>query len=184
MEFVFALFSLLGFTRRVDFGKVDPNDVEAYWRLERDIDQAERKGRAELAAALSAWGLRDMKHYEAVKEALNERHGNNPDFSMAAARVNFEAQMNSGGYQLPASYSVPPHGITLDRYAAIKARIELGQELGSILASYQLNPSSWGVVEATWAERMGPGADAMASAIFRSQFGAMHRQALAVFKAN
>ncbi len=177
------ILGMFGGSAKVDFGKVNPDDVEAYWRADHDIDQGERAGPAELAAALGKWGLKDMDHWEKVKGALGERHVNNPEFSMAASRVNFDEQMKSmaGSYQMPPEYSTPPHGITLDRYAGIKARLELGQPLDAILADCKLDGPRWAEVDGTWSWRMGPQADAMAKNILSSTYFGMHQQALAAY---
>jgi hypothetical protein len=181
LDIILGIFG--GKQKPVDFGKVNPDDIEAYWRVDHDVDQAERKGAGELAAALAKWGLRDMAHWEQVKAALVERHGDNPEFSMAASRVGYElqAQNMAGSYQMPPQYSTPPHGVTLDRYAAIKARLDLGQALAAILPEYQLDPARWQEVDATWSGRMGPHADAFAGQILRSTYHGMYQQAAAAY---
>jgi hypothetical protein len=178
-----TILGLFGKPRPIDFGKIDPDDVEAYWRVDHDVDQAERAGPAQLAQALATWGLRDMAHWEQVQGALAERHQANPQFAMAASRVQMQAQMASiaGTYQLPPEYSTPPHGITLDRYAAIRARLELGHPLPAVLAEFQLDPARWSEVDRTWSWRMGPQADALAAQILSSTYFGMHQQALASY---
>lgn len=167
----------------IDYGAVDPDDLEAYWRLEHDVDQAERRGDDALAAALRRWGLADRDHVERVKAALGARHREKPEFAMAAVRVQYERQLArmATGYALPPQYASPPHGVTIDRYAAIKARLDLGQDLGAILAELPLDPSRWAEVDQTWAGRMGPAADAMAGQFLRMSYGAMYRQAAAAY---
>ncbi len=169
--------------RAPDFGQVDPDDLEAYWRLDHDVDQAERKGPAALAAALARWGLNDKAHAERVQAALAERHGAKPEFAMAAARVQYEQQLANmaAAYQLPPQYASPPHGVSIDRYAATKARLDLGQQLPQLLAELQLDPGRWAEVEQTWTGRMGPAADAMAGQFLRMSYGAMYRQAAAAY---
>jgi hypothetical protein len=181
MGFIDALLGI--FSGKVDFGKIDPDDIEAYWRADHDIDQAEREGEAELAQALARWGLADLAHWEKVESALLDRHKDNPAFAMAASRVGFEVQMQSVAhtYRIPPEYVAPPHGITLDQYAAIKARIQLGHPLGTVLAESRLDLPRWNEVDAMWSWRMGPQADAMAANILGSTYYGMHQQALAAY---
>lgn len=184
MGFLDSLLGLVGGGGKVDFGNLDPNSVESYWRADHLIDQAERKGPAELAATLAKLGLRDMRHWEKVKAALAERHKDNPDFAMAASRVGYEMQMASvsSQYQMPPEYATPPHGITLDRYAGIRARLELGHPLDTVLREAQLDPARWSEVDRTWSWRMGPQADMFASQILSSTYFGMYQQALAVYR--
>ncbi len=181
LDAILGLFG--GGNAKVDFGKINPDDVEAYWRVDHDVDQGERAGAAELAQALAKWGLKDLAHWEKVKGALGERHSSNPEFSMAASRVQYELQMKSmqGSYQMPPEYASPPHGITLDRYASINARLQLGHPLPAVLADFQLDPARWTEVDNTWKWRMGPQADAMASSILNSTYMGMQQQALAAY---
>jgi len=186
MELIETLLSWLGSHKpSVDFGKVNPDSVDDYWRLDHDIDQAERKGPAELSAALAKWGLRDLKHVERVKSELFERHGKKPDFSMGAVRVSYAAQTANmaGSYQIPEAYTAPPHGMTLERYATVKARVQLGQSLAAILPEYQLDSGMWNTVETTWSERMGAQADMLAAGMLRSMYTMLHQHALAAYGA-
>lgn len=178
-----AILGLFGGSAKIDYGKINPDDIEAYWRVDHDVDQGERAGPAELAQALAKWGLKDMAHWEKVKEALAVRHNSNPEFAMAASRVQYEAQMANmaGSYQMPPEYATPPHGITLDRYAAINARLELGQPADAVLADFGLDSGRWVEVDRTWKWRMGPQADAMAANILGSSYFAMHQQAKAAY---
>ncbi len=178
-----AILGLFGGPAKVDYGKINPDDVEAYWRVDHDVDQGERAGPAELAQALAKWGLKDMAHWEKVKEALAVRHNGNPEFAMAASRVQYQAQMASvsSSYQMPPEYATPPHGITLDRYAAINARLQLGHPHAAVLADFQLDAGRWAEVDGTWKWRMGPQADAMAANILSSTYFGMHQQAMAAY---
>ncbi|MCA9674053.1 MAG: hypothetical protein H6708_34040 [Kofleriaceae bacterium] len=168
---------------KVNFGNVNPDDIESYWVVDHEIDQAERAGEAELAAAFARWGLKNMDHWEQVKGALYQRHGQNPDFSMAAGRVQHRIQMASvaESYQMPPEYSSPVHGVDLNRYAAIKARLQLGQAPAQVLPEYQLDPARWHEVDQTWGWRMGPQGDAFAGQILAGSYHAMYQQALAAY---
>ncbi len=183
MRLLDIVLSLFKGTSKLDFGRLDPDDLEVYWRADHQIDQAERRGAAELAAALASWGLRDLDHWEKAKSGLLGRHGNNPEFKMAGLRVNFDIQLAhmSSSYEMPTQYIAPPHGVTLDRYASIKARLDLGQPVGSVLGAYQLDDHRWREVDGTWAGRMGPQSDAMAGNILRSIYGGMYQAATSVY---
>ena len=102
---------------------------------------------------------------------------------MAASRVQHEAQMANvaGSYQMPPEYATPPHGITLDRYAAINARLQLGHPAAAVLAEFHIDGGRWAEVDHTWKWRMGPQADAMAANILSSSYFAMHQQAMAAY---
>jgi hypothetical protein len=167
----------------VNFGNVNADDIESRWIVDHELDQAERAGPAELAAALAKWGLKSMDHWEDVQGALHQRYGNDPDFTMAAGRVQYRIQMAdmASSYEMPAEYSAPVHGIDLNRYAAIKGRLELGQQAAQVLPEYQLDDARWQEVDHTWSSRMGPQADAFAANILRGSYHAMHQQALAAY---
>lgn len=183
MDLIATVLSWLGGKPSVDFGKVNPDSVDDYWRLDHDMDQAERKGPAQVSAALAKWGLRDVKHVERVKSEIFARLGNTPDFAMGAARVSYAVQMENmaSAYQMPTAYTTPPHGMTLERYATLKARLQLGKPLSALLAEYQLDAGMWDAVQATWSERMGGQADAMAANMLSSMYSVLHQQALAAY---
>jgi hypothetical protein len=181
MGFLDSILQMFG---KLDYGKLGPDDLENYWRADHDIDQGERAGEAQLAAAFAKWGMRDAAHWEKVEEAILAKHNQNPELAMACSRVGFERAMASisNTYQMPPEYATPPHGITLDRYAAIRARLDLGHPLGTVLAESHLDLQRWNEVERTWAWRMGPQADAMAANILGSSYMGMHQQALAAYR--
>jgi hypothetical protein len=186
MSILDLLLGLFGGPRKVDLGRVSPDDLDAYWKIDREVDQAERKGDAALAQVFSSYGIRDRDHFDRIKGALHERHGQNPEFKMGAARVGFEVQMREmagSGYQVPAPYLAAPHGVTLDRYASIQVRLEGGEPAASVYASYQLDEGRWREAADAWAGRMGPDADLMAGNILRSQLQAMRHCAAAAYGA-
>jgi hypothetical protein len=186
MSILDLILGLFGSTRKVDFGRINPDDVDAYWKIDREVDQAERKGAADLAQVFSSYGIRDKDHFDSIKGALHQRHGENPEFKMGAVRVGFEVQMRemaSKGYQVPAPYLATPHGVTLDRYASIQYRLAAGEPATSVFASYQLDEARWREASDSWAGRMGPDADAMAGNILRSQFQVMQQYAASAYGA-
>lgn len=84
--------ALTSLFKGLDFGRIDPNDLQIGWRVELELDQAEREGDAQLAAALDKYGLSSMGHWEKVKNALDERHMANPEYQAALTRVRAEHQ--------------------------------------------------------------------------------------------
>lgn len=168
----------------VSFGNVDPDDIESYWLVDHELDQAERQGEEALSAALAKWGLKSMSHWEDVQGALYQKHGQNPDFTMAASRVQHRVQMASLSehYEMPAEYKAPVHGVDLERYAVINARLGHGQDPAAVLGEYQLDQARWQEAQSTWAARMGPSADAFAANILRQSYHAMSLQAQAAYK--
>jgi hypothetical protein len=103
---------------------------------------------------------------------------------MAAARIQMEEQTASiaNAYQMPPEYAVPPHGVTLDRYAAIRAQIDLGYAYAAVLAKYNLDDARWAEVDRTWTWRMSPQADALAAQILSSTYHGMRMQAMASYR--
>jgi hypothetical protein len=184
MSIIDLILGLFGGKKKIDFGRLHPDDIDGYWRVDHDLDQAERRGGNATAEALAKYGLRSTDHAEEVKHAIFEKHGQTPEFKMAGLRVAFDIQvgeMQNGAYQFPPQYLVPPHGITLDRYAAIHARIKNGEPPPSVLGAYQLDEPRWREVDGVWRERMGPNADAIAGNILASQYGVMVQCAAAYY---
>ena len=170
--------------KSVNFGNVDPDNIESFWIVDHELDQAERESPQALATALAKWGLKSMDHWEEVQGALHQRHGQNPDFNMAAARVQQRVQTAnmSQQYQMPAEYSSPVHGIDLIGYATVKARLELGQSPQQVLNEHRLDPNRWQEVDQTWSWRMGPQGDAFAGNILRGNFHTAYLQAQAAYR--
>jgi hypothetical protein len=177
------ILGLFGGQKKVDFGTINPDDVDGHYRVDHELDQAERQGPAALAQALARYQLRSLEHWSEIQASFFERFGQTPDFKMAALRVGFEIQIQNMGasYQFPPQYLTPPHGITLDRYAAINARLQNGEPPAAVLGSYQLDEPRWREVDGTWRMRMGPNADALAGNILNSQYGVMVQCAAAYY---
>jgi len=178
------ILGMFGRKKAVDFGKVNPDDIESYWLVDHQLDQAEREGPQALQACLARWGLSSMDHWDQVKGALYQRHGHHPDFNMAAARVQQRVQTAemSQQYQMPAEYSSPVHGVDLIGYATVKARLELGQSPHQVLAEHRLDPPRWHEVDQTWSWRMGPQSDAFAGNILRGNYHVAYLQAQAAYR--
>jgi hypothetical protein len=175
---------LFGGSGKVDFGKMNPDSVDDYYRADHDIDQGERKGAAEHSAALAAWGFKSVGAYEKARGAIYQRVGNRPDFAIAAVRVGYEKQMQNmaGSYQMPPQYQAPVEGVDLERLATIRARIDLARQAPhDILSEYRLDPPRWQNVEGAWQQRMGGRADAMASSMLNSMYHQYYTVAKAAY---
>ncbi len=156
---------------RSEFGNLNPDDVDGYYRASHEIDQAERSGPAEHAAALARYGLQNGEHWEEVQGAFARRHQNNPDFMHAAARIGLEMQMKSVSehYQFPQSYLEPIEGVSLEQLAQIQAVIE-SSGAAAAYAKFGLDEARYQRISAGWQARMGGNADAMAANILSGQF--------------
>lgn len=164
------LMSLLGMGRS-EFGNLSPDDVDGYYRASHEIDQAERQGPTELAAAFARYGLKNEDHWDEVRGAFARRHQHNPDFMHAAARVGMQMQMQSVAhqYQFPQGYLDPIEGVSLEQLAQIQATIETqGQQ--AAFAKFGLDGARFERINGGWQARMGGGADAMAAQILSGQY--------------
>jgi hypothetical protein len=179
------LLGLFGGGAKPDFAAFNPDDFDTYHRALGAIDQAERRGAADLQATLARYGLRDLEHWERVQSSMNDRNGRNPEWALSAARVQFESQVASltASYPLPSQYTAPPHGISLDRFAAIRARCALGEPMGAVLAAYGIDTARWMEVEQTWSWRMGPQADMTAAQFYNTGYQFLYDQAHAAYGA-
>jgi len=184
MGFLDIILGLFGGKKSVNFGNVNPDDIESYWLVDHELDQAERESPQAHQACLAKWGLKSMDHWDQVKGELYQRHGQNPDFNMAAARVQQRVQNANmaQSYQMPAEYSAPVHGVDLIGYATVKARLELGQNPGQVLAEHRLDPGRWNEVDQAWSWRMGPQGDAFAGNILRGNYHVAYLQAQAAYR--
>jgi hypothetical protein len=175
---------LFGGGGKVNFGKMNPDNVEDYWRADHEVDQGERQGPDAHRAALAKWGFSSAGAFENAQGAMAQRHQHNPDFAMAASRVQYEVQMQSvaATYQIPPQYQAPVEGIDLERLATIRARIDLARQAPhDILAEYRLDPPRWQNVEGTWQQRMGGRADAMAASMLNSMYHQFYTHAKAAY---
>lgn len=160
-----------------DFGNMNPDDYEAYWRADHEIDQAERESPAALKAALGKYGARSKDHWDEIKGAFHQRHSGNPDFMMAASRVNYSVQMENVAdvYQMPGDYQSPVEGVSLDQLARVQAAVEQAEPGGAAAvqqacARFGLDPARYQRVLSGWQSRMGGSADAMAATMLSQQY--------------
>jgi hypothetical protein len=154
-----------------DFAKLDPNDLEAWWRVDHELDQAERESPAALAQVRAHYGVRDEDHWSAVRASFHRRHSKTAEYFMAPGRAQVRVQlqdMSRKHYEMPSEYIVPVEGVWIDRLCLVQVRLAAApMHAPAILAEYGLDPARWSRIEATWQARMGPNADAMAGNILR-----------------
>lgn len=179
MGIIDSILGLFG-TAAPDFARIPPDDIDAYWLADHEIDQAEREGQQQLQAVFAKYGLRNEDHWESVKGAICLRHQGNPDFSFGATRVQMRVQLDEmkSQYAFPAGYLEPVEGVGLDRFALIKASVQQAQAFGpsavaAVLAKFDLDPASYARIDNVWQSRMGGQADAMAASILNGMFHTM-----------
>jgi hypothetical protein len=154
-----------------DFARLDPNDLESLWRVDHELDQAERHSEAALAQVRARYGIRNEEHWDAVRASYHRRHGRTADYFMAPGRAQVRAQlqdMAQSTYVMPEEYISPVEGVWIDRLCLVQVRLAAAPgHAPAILAEYGLDPARWSRIEATWQARMGPNADMMAGNILR-----------------
>ncbi len=176
MSIIDVIIGLFSSDSSNDFAGQDPDDMDIYWRMDHDIDQAEREGEQALAAALQKYNLKSMDHWETVSGNYCQRHQGNPEFMCASTKVNTEAFMGQVAetYQVPAQCSEPVEGITLHDLAVITARSEAQPAaMDATLAEYGLDQAAFQRVQTTWQQRLsGVGVDPFAANVLTSQWQA------------
>lgn len=76
------------------FGGHNPDDLEMFWRIEHELDQAER-GEQSIQEALQKLNLKSVAQAERVKGAYGQRHMGNPAFQQAAMEFQMRVQLGS-----------------------------------------------------------------------------------------
>ncbi len=76
------------------FAGLDPDDLEMFWKIEHELDQAERGEQTE-AQALQKLGLHSVSQARDVMGQYGQRHLGNPAFQQAA--VAFQTRTLMGG---------------------------------------------------------------------------------------
>ncbi len=171
-----------------DFANINPDDPEAFWRAEHDIDQAERAG--DITTGYRKYGVKNESHWEQVQASFFRRHGKTPEYSLGASTANFKAQLeelssDSGGgatYRMPQEYLEPVEGVWLDKLAIAKVRAEL--QGPQALAQMGMDEAKLGRVEAGWGARMGGSADPMAAGMLNGLYHTYLQQARATVSNN
>lgn len=76
------------------FGGLDPNDLEMFWKIEHELDLAERGEQTE-EQALQKLRLSSVSKARKVMGEYGQRHMGNPAFQQAA--VAFQTRTHLGG---------------------------------------------------------------------------------------
>lgn len=165
-----------------EYANLKPGDLEAYWAALNEIDQAERDG--DITVGYRKFGIKNAEHWEAVQATFVRHHGESPEFSLAASTASFKQQMASTmssdgyGYKMPAEYLEPVEGISLDKLALAKVRMEM--QGPAALSALGMDAAKLGRVEAGWNARMGGNADPTAAAILGGLYHTFLTQVRAV----
>lgn len=184
IDVIRGLFGAKPDTDKDDFANLDPSDPADVWRANHDIDRAERAG--DVTVAYRKHGIKNEDHWEQVQASFNRRHGETPEYALAAATVSFNAQVERLSqpdqgpvtYRMPSEYLEPVEGFGLDTLAIAKARAEYqGPEA---LAQMGMDTATLGRVEAGWAARMGGSADPTAAGMLKGLYHTYTVQARAV----
>lgn len=144
------------FGPKANFGKLDPENAEAFWQLTMQVQRLQGAPRAEL---LAQHGIRDEAQWNQIIVAMNAKHGQNPAAFSAAAYQASAQQTNqamAGGmaaYGMTNSESIG--GLTLQQLATVDAKIELNPAAqGQILAQFNLTPDGYQVAKSGWVQKM------------------------------
>ena len=170
---------------------VDVDDVDQFWQVEREVNQAKREGADVLAAVLKRYGFVNLTAWDAhVRKMAGQRSvdsrvepvGSHPSLPVMNQSGDEESEFKTGAFlQLRAEYRVPVDGVALDRLAVIDARLEIaGADLAAILAEYGLDEERWRRATSVWRQRF-DGADAHSAKLLRAMYREYHSQAKEVF---
>jgi len=184
MDMIRGILGLKAGAPKDDFAGLDGNDPESYWRASHDIDQAERAG--DISKGYAKHGVRNEAHWDQVQASFHRRHGETPEYSLAASTANFKAQLEELAapddgrppYHLEPTYLQPVEGMSLDRLAIAKVRHEIGGDAG--LSQAGIDAAGLARIEAGWSARMGGSADPIAAAMLGGLYHTYLAQARAV----
>src|SRR5262249_5047976 len=120
-----------------DFGRIDPNNQQAFFAIATEFGQSAMGGPAGQQAFFTKYGLRDAAHWQQVQATLMTKWANQPGGAAAlsaAAYANSAAQTAAASQAAMAMYPgippeelVPIEGIDLATYAKLVAAREMGQ---------------------------------------------------------
>ncbi len=91
---IFDVFSKLFGGGGDPFGGLDPDDLEMFWKIEHELDQAER-GAQTTREALQKLRLPSVSKARDVMGEYSQRHMGKPAFQQAA--VDFQMRTHVGG---------------------------------------------------------------------------------------
>lgn len=140
-----------------EFGGWNPDDVAQFWDNVFAIEEAGNQSDDALDEALRAHGLTSKAHFDAVREAFHERHGDDSDFHQAAidSRTRSVKQAFSSRIQGGMDGELAPvEGATLEQWAFVMAKVASGQDITALLAKAGWDTPKWDRVSAEWNARM------------------------------
>ncbi len=172
-----------------DFANLNPDDLEAYWTASEEIDRAERAGNVHTAYA--KYGIKNESHWDEVMGSFVRRHGQTPEFSLAASTASFRMQLadlsqpTEGGvaYRMPSEYLEPVDGVSLDKLVIAKVKTEGMQQAqrDAALASLGLDVDRFTRADQGWSARMGGNSDPTAAAMLSGLYHTYDAQVRAVY---
>jgi hypothetical protein len=110
-----------------DFGRIDPNNQQAFWALQTEFGQAVMQGPAAQQQFFQKYGVRNQAHWQTIQLTLTTKWANAPGGAQAmsqAAYANSAAQTAQAMQNAMAAYApipqgdtAPVEGISLEHYA-------------------------------------------------------------------
>jgi hypothetical protein len=174
-----------------DFGRIDPNNQQAFWAVTSEFGQAAMHGPAGQQQFFAKYGIRDQAHWSAVQATLMTKWANQPggpEAMSASAYANSAAQTAALSQQAMAGIGAPPpeatapvEGITLEQYAGICVAREGGnpQQIAAKMGQFQVDEARFARIDAEWKRRMDMSdpSRAVAAATLSGQFQMLLAQA-------
>ena len=151
-----------------DFGRIDPNDQQAFWALNSAFGQATMGGPDAQSAFFAKHGVRDQAHWQQIQYTLNTKWANAPGGAQAmsaAMYANSAAQTAAAAHSamamipgIPAEELAPIEGLDLQTYARVQAaREQAGGDpsaLARAMARFALDETRFSLAQAGWQQRM------------------------------
>ena len=145
-----------------DFGRIDPNNPQAFYAATTEFGQSVMGGPAAQQAFFAKYGLRDQAHWTQVQLTLTTKWANQPGGAAAlsaAAYANSAAQTAAASQAamaqypgVPAEELTPIEGFDLAGYAKLVAAREMGQP--QVLAQLGVDEAKFNRIDAAWKQRM------------------------------
>jgi hypothetical protein len=145
---------------KIDFAGLNPDDLETYFRVDHELDAAEREGGESARNAVWArYGIKNEDHWNDVQYSFRNRHGGTSEFALMRTRAQVQDQIVSfrEHYPFPDELMAPIDGVTLDRYSLIEAHVGRAQspeQRQQILSQYGLDPGRFEQIRSAWWNRI------------------------------
>lgn len=145
---------------KIDFAGLNPDDLEAYFRVDDELDAAEREGgEAARSVVWARYGIKNQDHWENVQYSFLQRHGKSVEYALARTRTQVQTQVESfrQHYPFPAELLAPIDGVGLDRYALVEAHVGRAQspeQRLQILEQYGLDAARFEQIRSGWMGRI------------------------------